>query len=94
MPQEEHIYDLADFFKMFGDSTRLKILFLLKDRELCVSDLTKELGAGQSAVSHQLRTLKQMKFVKSRRDGKNILYSLSDDHITTILTQGYDHIME
>ncbi len=94
MVKEDKLDDLAEFFRMFGDETRLKILFLLKERELCVGDLTENLGVGQSAVSHQLRSLKQMKFVKSRRDGKNILYSLSDDHISTILIQGHEHIME
>lgn len=88
MPDEEMLYDLADFYKVFADSTRIKILYALLQSELCVCDLAEVLGASQSAVSHQLRMLKQMKLVKFRREGKAIVYSLSDDHIQNILSQG------
>ncbi|MEG1848481.1 MAG: metalloregulator ArsR/SmtB family transcription factor [Lachnospiraceae bacterium] len=94
MPSEEELYDLADFFKIFGDSTRLKILTVLLCSEMCVCDLAQILGMTQSAISHQLRTLKQMALVKNRRDGKTILYSLTDGHIMTILNQGLEHIEE
>lgn len=94
MPDEEMLYDLADFYKVFADSTRIKILYALLQSELCVCDLAEVLGASQSAVSHQLRMLKQMKLVKFRREGKAIVYSLSDDHIQNILSQGFDHITE
>ncbi len=94
MPDEEMLYDLADFYKVFADSTRIKILYALLQSELCVCDLAEVLGASQSAVSHQLRMLKQMKLVKFRREGKTIFYSLSDDHIQNILSQGFEHIME
>ena len=94
MPDEEMLYDLADFYKVFADSTRIKILYALLQSELCVCDLAEVLGAGQSAVSHQLRMLKQMKLVKFRREGKAIVYSLSDDHIQNILSQGFEHITE
>lgn len=94
MPDEEMLYDLADFYKVFADSTRIKILYALLQSELCVCDLAEVLGASQSAVSHQLRMLKQMKLVKFRREGKAIVYSLSDDHIQNILSQGFKHITE
>lgn len=94
MPDEEVLYNLADFYKVFADSTRIKILFVLKQSELCVCDITQMLNASQSAISHQLRVLKQMKLVKFRREGKTVFYSLSDDHIVGILGQGLDHIME
>ena len=94
MPDEEILYDLADFYKVFADSTRIKILYALLQSELCVCDLAEVLGASQSAVSHQLRMLKQMKLVKFRREGKAIVYSLSDDHIQNILSQGFEHITE
>ena len=94
MPDEEQLYDLADFFKVFSDSTRIKILSVLRCQEMCVCDIAELLKASQSAISHQLRTLKQAKLVKNRRDGKTIYYSLSDDHIYTILRQGMDHITE
>ncbi|CCZ05176.1 MAG: transcriptional regulator [Clostridiales bacterium] len=94
MPDEEMLYDLADFYKVFADSTRIKILYALLQSELCVCDLAEVLGASQSAVSHQLRMLKQMKLVKFRREGKAIVYSLSDDHIQNILSQGFEHITE
>ena len=94
MPQEEDLYDLADFFKVFADSTRIKILYVLLMHEMCVCDLAGTLGISQSAISHQLRTLKQMDLVRSRRDGKTVFYSLADDHIKSILSQGLEHIEE
>ena len=94
MPEEESLYDLADFFKVFADSTRIKILYVLLQAEMCVCDIAQLLGATQSAISHQLRMLKQMKLVKYRRDGKTIFYSLSDEHIKNILSQGLEHISE
>lgn len=94
MPDEENLYDLADFFKVFADSTRIKILYVLMCSEVCVCDLAQILGMSQSAISHQLRTLKQMDLVKGRREGKTVFYSLSDSHIKTILSQGLEHIRE
>ena len=94
MPPEEEMLDLADFFKVFGDSTRLKILYVLLCSEMCVLDIAQMLGMTQSAISHQLRVLKQMDLVKNRREGKTIFYSLADSHIVTILSQGLDHIEE
>ena len=94
MPPEEELQDLADFFKVFGDATRLKILYVLLCSEMCVYDISTILGMSHSAISHQLRVLKQMDLVKNRREGKTIFYSLADDHITTILSQGLDHIEE
>lgn len=94
MPDEELLYDLADLFKVFGDTTRIKILYALMGQELCVADITELIGATQSAVSHQLRTLKQARLVKFQRDGKNVIYSLSDDHVYTMLAQGMSHICE
>lgn len=94
MPKEELLYDLAEFFKVFGDSTRIKILYVLLQTEMCVCDIGQILNVSQSAVSHQLRFLKQMQLVKFRREGKTIFYSLSDGHIKTILSQGLEHIEE
>ncbi len=94
MPSEEELQDLADFFKVFGDATRLKILKVLLCSEMCVYDIATVLGMSQSAISHQLRVLKQMDLVKNRREGKTIFYALADDHISTILSQGLDHIEE
>ena len=94
MPEEEILYDLAELFKVFGDSTRIRILFVLFEAEVCVCDLAKLLNMTQSAISHQLRILKQNKLVKSRREGKSIFYSLADDHVRTIINQGRDHIEE
>ena len=94
MPDEELLYDLADLFKTFGDTTRIKILYALMDADLTVSDLASLVGASQSAISHQLRTLKQARLVRFQRDGKNIIYSLSDDHVHTMLAQGMSHICE
>lgn len=94
MPPEEEMQDLAEFFKVFGDATRLKILNVLLCSEMCVYDIAAVLGMSQSAISHQLRVLKQMDLVKNRREGKTIFYALADNHISTILSQGLDHIEE
>lgn len=94
MPPEEELQDLAEFFKVFGDATRLKILYVLLSAEMCVYDIASVLGMSQSAISHQLRVLKQMGLVKNRREGKTIFYSPADAHIVTILSQGLDHIEE
>lgn len=94
MPPEEELQDLAEFFKVFGDATRLKILYVLLCSEMCVYDISAVLGMSQSAISHQLRVLKQLDLVKHRREGKTIFYSLADAHIVTILSQGLDHIEE
>ena len=94
MPPEEELQELADFFKVFGDVTRLKILNALLCSEMCVYDIANLLGSSQSAISHQLRVLKQMGLVRNRREGKTIFYALADAHIVTILSQGLDHIEE
>lgn len=94
MPEETELYDLAELFKVFGDSTRIRILFVLFEAEVCVCDLAQVLNMTQSAISHQLRILKQNKLVKSRREGKSIFYSLADDHVRTIIDQGREHIEE
>ena len=94
MPDEELLFDLADLFKVFSDTTRIKILFALMGRELCVADIAEETGTTQSAVSHQLRTLKQAHLVRFERDGRNVVYSLADDHVYTMLNQGLTHICE
>lgn len=94
MPDEEKLYDLADFFKVFADSTRIKMLYVLLCSEMCVCDLAQILNMTQSAISHQLRMLKQMDLVRNRRDGKTIFYSLADNHIKDILSQGLEHIEE
>ena len=93
-PAEEMLADLADLFKNFSDTTRIRILSLLIDNELCVCDITAALGATQSAVSHQLRILKQSRLVRSRRQGKVIYYALADDHVKTIIAMGIEHITE
>lgn len=94
MPDDETLYDLADLFRIFADSTRIKILYVLFESEMCVCDLAQILGMTQSAISHQLRSLKQSKLVKFRREGKTVFYSLADDHVVTILAQGMEHISE
>ena len=94
MPDEDQLLDLAEFFKVFGDSTRIKILYVLSQAEMCVCDIATLLQMGQSAISHQLRVLKQMRLVKCRRDGRTVFYSLADGHIQTILAQGMEHIQE
>ena len=91
MPEEEILYDLAELFKVFGDSTRIKILYVLFQSEMCVCDI---LNMSQSAISHQLRVLKQAQLVKYRREGKTVFYSLADAHVNTILNQGLEHIEE
>lgn len=94
MPQEETLYDLAELFKVFGDSTRIKILWALDEAEMCVCDIAALLNMTQSAISHQLRVLKQADLVKSRREGKIVYYSLDDDHVKHIFDQGLLHINE
>ena len=94
MPAEEYLYDLADLFRIFGDTTRIRILYSLFDGELCVGDISTILGMSQSSVSHQLRILKDSKLVKFRRDGKSIFYSLDDDHVHSILDLGMEHLEE
>ena len=92
MPAEEELYDLAELFKVFGDSTRIRILFVLFEAEVCVCDLAEALNMTQSAISHQLKILKQSKLVVGRREGKQVFYSLADDHVRTIIDQGREHI--
>ena len=94
LPADETLYDLAELFKIFGDSTRVKILYALLESELCVCDLAKLMEVTQSAVSHQLRVLKASKLVKFRREGKTVYYSLADEHVSRILSQGMEHIAE
>ena len=94
LPPDEQLYDLAELFKIFGDSTRVKILYALLESELCVCDIAKLMEVTQSAVSHQLRLLKNSKLVKFRREGKTVYYSLADDHVLHILNQGMEHILE
>ena len=94
MPDEDEIVDLAELFKVFGDSTRMKILFALTGAEICVCDLAEELKMTQSAVSHQLKILKQAHLVGSRREGKSIFYFLADEHVRTIIDQGREHVEE
>ena len=94
MPLEENLYDLAELFKVFGDSTRIRILWALSESEMCVCDIAVLLNMTQSAISHQLRVLKQAKLVKSRRDGKVVFYSLDDDHVKHIFEEGLVHINE
>ena len=93
-PEETELYDLAELFKVFGDSTRIRILFVLFEAEVCVCDLAKVLNMTQSAISHQLRILKANKLVNSRREGKSVFYSLADGHVRTIIAQGREHIEE
>lgn len=94
LPEDEVLYDLAELFKIFGDSTRVKLLYILSLSEMCVFDLAQLLGVTQSAVSHQLRALKASKLVRYRREGKTVFYSLSDGHVRTILDQGLEHVEE
>ena len=94
LPPDELLYDLAELFKIFGDSTRVKILYALLNQELCVCDIAKLLDVTQSAVSHQLRVLKNGKLVRFRREGKTLYYSLADQHVVRILAQGMEHIEE
>ena len=94
MPEEETLYNLAELFKVFGDSTRIRILWALDESEMCVCDIAAVLNMTQSAISHQLRVLKQARLVKNRRDGKVVYYSLDDEHIRQIFDQGLNHIRE
>ena len=94
MPGDETLYDLAELFKVFGDSTRIKLLYALFEAELCVCDIAQLLGITQSAVSHQLRVLKNSRLVKFRKDGKTVFYSLADDHVRKIIAQGMEHVNE
>ncbi len=94
IPDDDKLMDLAEFFRIFGDTTRIKILFVLMCSEMCVCDIAQLLGMTQSAISHQLRILKQMDLVKNRREGKTVYYSLADGHIKTIISQGIEHIEE
>lgn len=93
-PDDEILYDLAELFKVFGDSTRIKILYVLFETELCVYDIARLLNLSQSSVSHQLRILKTSKLVKFRREGKSIFYSLDDDHVREIISMGMEHVEE
>ena len=94
MPDKETMERIAELFKGFCDPTRVHILSLLQERELCVTDIAEAVELSQSAISHQLRLLKQMHLIKFRREGKNILYSLADDHVKTILQMGLEHVLE
>jgi len=94
MPADEELYDLAEVFKVFGDTTRIKILYSLFSSEMCVCDIAALLNMTQSAISHQLRILKQARLVKYRKDGKVVYYSLDDDHVKQIFNQGLEHISE
>ena len=94
LPEEEKLYDLAELFKVFGDSTRIRILFVLFEADVCVCDLAEALNMTSSAISHQLKILKNSKLVKSRREGKSVFYSLADDHVRTIVRQGMEHVEE
>ena len=94
MPSEDTLYDLTELFRIFGDSTRVRILYVLFEAEMCVCDIAMLLGLTQSAVSHQLRALKNARLVKSRRDEKTVFYSLADDHVKTIIDQGLEHVSE
>ena len=94
MPDEDTLYDLTELFRILGDSTRIRIIYVLFESEMCVCDIAEVLGMTQSAISHQLRALKTARLVKGRREGKTVFYSLADDHVKTIIHQGLDHISE
>ena len=94
VPTEEELYDLAELFKVFGDYTRIKILYVLVESDMSVGDIAQALNMTQSSISHQLRVLKQSRLVRFRREGKNIVYSLADDHVHTIMSQGLEHLEE
>ena len=94
MPGEDTLYDLTVLFRIFGDSTRVRILYVLFESEMCVCDIAALLGMTQSAISHQLRALKGARLVKSRREGKTVFYSLADDHVKAIINQGLEHVSE
>lgn len=94
MPGEDLLYDLTELFRIFGDSTRVRIMYVLFASEMCVCDIAQLLGMTQSAISHQLRALKNARLVKARREGKTVFYSLADDHVKTIIDQGIEHVSE
>lgn len=94
MPDDDELYDLAEIFKVFGDSTRIRILYVLFEAEMCVCDIAQLLNMTQSAISHQLKILKQSRLVKSRREGKAVFYSLADSHVRSIINQGLEHVGE
>ena len=94
LPGEDTLYDLSELFRIFGDSTRIRILYVLFEAEMCVCDIAALLGMTQSAISHQLRALKNVRLVKSRREGKTVFYSLADSHVRTIINQGLEHVSE
>ena len=94
MPEETNLYDLAELFKVFGDSTRIKILYVLFEAEMCVCDIAQLLNMSQSAISHHLKLLKQSKLVNFRKEGKTVIYSLADNHVRTIIDQGMEHVRE
>ena len=94
LPDEDTLYDLSELFRIFGDSTRIRILYVLFEAEMCVCDIAALLGMTQSAISHQLKTLKNANLVGNRREGKTIYYFLSDDHVRTIIAQGFEHLLE
>ncbi|MBR4078604.1 MAG: helix-turn-helix transcriptional regulator [Christensenellaceae bacterium] len=94
LPDEELLYDLAELYKVFGDSTRIRILYVLFEAEMCVCDIAQLLNMSMSAISHQLRVLKQSRLVKFRREGKTVFYSLADDHVRSIINQGLEHVEE
>ena len=94
LPGEDTLYDLTELFRIFGDSTRVRILYVLFEAEMCVCDIAQLLGMTQSAISHQLRALKNVRLVKARREGKTVFYSLADDHVKTIIDQGLEHVRE
>ena len=94
VPTEEELYVLAELFKVCGDSTRIKILYVLVESDMSVGDIAQALNMTQSSISHQLRVLKQSRLVRFRREGKNIVYSLADDHVHTIMSQGLEHLEE
>ena len=94
LPEENKMQDLAELFKIFGDTTRIRILFVLFESEMCVCDMAETLNMTQSAISHQLRLLKANGLIRARRQGKSVFYSLADDHVSTIMKQGWEHLME
>ena len=94
MPPEDELLDLAELFKVFGDTTRVKILYVLFESEMCVCDIAETLGISQSAVSHQLRIIKQARLIQNRREGKTVYYSLADDHVKTIIGMAKEHLEE
>ena len=94
MPDVDRLYDLSEVFRVFGDSTRIRILYVLFEAEMCVCDIAQLLGMTQSAISHQLRALKNVRLVRSRREGKTVYYSLADSHVRTMIDQGLEHVLE